>query len=195
MQLRATLERFVPIEDDETGLSKPAREFIFRGFYAGRKVKIIGFNSESRYGLDCFTHRIHRRHSHLLNSERSVYSEKVRPVVLYPHEKSAQNELLRPAALKRANHIEHVAREVKLVGATLLAIAGVAAYTAAEHGSTAPAAHHTVPLETTQYYGLSPYVQVQGGVEAPAGMATPSASLPHSGAPGSIDNAGGTVAP
>lgn len=194
MRLRATVDELLPVKENEAELSETARKFIFRGFYAHPDTKIIGFDAKPKAAWETYEHVIHRERPSYRYGHPPVFSETHQTVVEYSGGIAAHRELVRSRAFARANHVEQVARRVKLAGATLLAIAGVAAYAATEHSSTVPA-HHPAPSETMQYYGLSPDVQVQGGVEAPETMATPSTPVLHNVTPGSINKTGGTVAP
>lgn len=198
MRLRAAVDEVWPVKENEAVLSETARKFIFRGFYGHPETKIIGFDAKPAAGWEAwetYEHVIHRERPAYRYGHPPVFSETHQTVVTQFGGKTAHRELERSRGLARANHVEQVARRIKFAGATLLTIAGVAVYAATEHSSTAPPAHHLTPAESMQYYGLSPDVQMQGGVEAPESMATPSTPVLHSVAPGSINKTGGTVAP
>jgi len=114
MWLRSKVEQFIPVAEDEKQLSEKTRQAIFRGMYGwpGKMVKVETVRNYHHSTADNYPHRlkITREYS---DGSRSFSGDVGEGVVYSDPQYEVEAEMRDPAALRRATHVERVARRIK----------------------------------------------------------------------------------
>lgn len=129
MLLRSTIEKKLPLKENEKRLSEDARQRVFRGFYLF-SGKIIGVSNQINYDPST-EHKFPHKTIVTRESKSGVRSTNGRHTPVWKNPAlSLDAEMVQPQAVSRANRIESIARKIKvasaLVGAsTVIALAVV----------------------------------------------------------------------
>jgi len=127
MGLRSALERSLPLKPGEAHLSKPARKNVFSGTYTFGRKKIINiYNDEPLDPGRRLKHPYTLEVARSRNNNWDIVTTTIEDGFREPPFDIVK-EMRNPAALKRANRIESVARDVKLFASTAVIAGSLAA--------------------------------------------------------------------
>jgi hypothetical protein len=149
MLLRSTLEKHIPLKENEVHLSDDARTLVFRGSYILPSI-VSDVRSEQNYDRRSrnaypFKVIVERKHS---NGTVSIAGDSW-DSMSFSDPSDAVTELATPDALKRATRIERLARKIKATAAcvTVAAIAGLGVYSASNNNESGPVTTSATPCE------------------------------------------------